>query len=82
MTLSVITFLDRLCISVAGPRMQRELGLSPEQWGWVLGAFILCELQTGSVATVAGGGKRDLGEAPQDKNKDWAILVRKVAGRN
>jgi len=39
--LSVITFLDRLCIAVAGPRMQQELGITPEQWGWVLGAFIL-----------------------------------------
>jgi ACS family glucarate transporter-like MFS transporter len=39
--LSVITFLDRLCIAVAGPRMQQELGISPAQWGWVLGAFVL-----------------------------------------
>ncbi|HVU24057.1 MAG TPA: MFS transporter [Opitutus sp.] len=39
--LSVITYLDRVCIGVAGPRMQDELGLSPERWGWVLSAFIL-----------------------------------------
>jgi ACS family glucarate transporter-like MFS transporter len=39
--LSVITYLDRLCIAVAGPSMQKDLGLSPEQWGWVLGAFTL-----------------------------------------
>jgi ACS family glucarate transporter-like MFS transporter len=39
--LSVITYLDRLCIAVAGPRMQEDLGLSPEQWGWVMGAFAL-----------------------------------------
>jgi ACS family glucarate transporter-like MFS transporter len=39
--LSVITYLDRVCISVAGPRMQRDLGLSPQAWGWVLGAFTL-----------------------------------------
>jgi len=39
--LSVITFLDRICISVAGPRMQAELGITPERWGWILGAFIL-----------------------------------------
>jgi len=37
--LSVVTYLDRLCISVAGPSMQKDLGLSPEQWGWVMGAF-------------------------------------------
>ena len=39
--LSVITYLDRLCIAVAGPSMQQDLGLSPEQWGWVMGAFAL-----------------------------------------
>lgn len=49
--LSVITFLDRLCIAVAGPRIQEELGITPEQWGWVLGAFVLAyglfEMPTG-----------------------------------
>jgi len=40
-SLSVITFLDRLAIAVAGPRMQDELHIAPEQWGWVLGAFAL-----------------------------------------
>ncbi|MCX7012636.1 MAG: MFS transporter [Candidatus Sumerlaeota bacterium] len=39
--LSVITYLDRMCIAVAGPSMQKDLGISPEQWGWVLGAFSL-----------------------------------------
>jgi len=39
--LSIITYLDRLCIAVAGPKMQEDLGLSPDQWGWVLGAFAL-----------------------------------------
>jgi ACS family glucarate transporter-like MFS transporter len=39
--LSVVTYLDRVCIGVAGPRMQAELGLSPGSWGWVLGAFTL-----------------------------------------
>jgi MFS transporter, ACS family, glucarate transporter len=39
--LSVITYFDRVCISVAGPMMQDELGLSSKQWGWVLSAFIL-----------------------------------------
>jgi predicted MFS family arabinose efflux permease len=40
--LSVVTYLDRIAISVAGPLgMQKELGLSPERWGWVLGIFIL-----------------------------------------
>lgn len=39
--LSILTFVDRLCIAVAGPRMQADLGISTEQWGWVLGAFVL-----------------------------------------
>ena len=39
--LSVITYLDRICIGVAGPRMQDDLGLSPEKWGWVLSVFII-----------------------------------------
>lgn len=40
-SLSVITFLDRLAIAVAGPRIQDELHIPPEKWGWVLGAFAL-----------------------------------------
>jgi MFS transporter, ACS family, glucarate transporter len=52
-SLSVITFIDRLCIAVAGPRIQEELGIAPEQWGWVLGAFILAygafEIPTGAL---------------------------------
>ena len=39
--LLVITYLDRVCISVAGPRMQEALHLSPLQWGWVTGIFTL-----------------------------------------
>ncbi len=39
--LGMITFLDRMCIAVAGPRIQASLGISTERWGWVLGAFIL-----------------------------------------
>jgi MFS transporter, ACS family, glucarate transporter len=40
-TLSVLTYLDRVCISVAGPRIQNELGLSPQDWGLVTGAFAI-----------------------------------------
>jgi MFS family permease len=39
--LSGITFFDRLAIAVAGPRIQDELHIPPERWGWVLGAFAL-----------------------------------------
>ncbi len=49
--LSMITFLDRVCISVAGPRIQREFSISLEHWGWVVGAFSLAyslfEIPTG-----------------------------------
>jgi MFS family permease len=39
--LSIITYLDRVCISVAGPRMQEALKISPSAWGWVTGIFVL-----------------------------------------
>ena len=35
--LAVIVYLDRVLIAVAGPRMQQELGISPDRWGWVVG---------------------------------------------
>lgn len=40
-SLCVLTYADRVCISVAGPRLQADLGLSPVQWGMVTGAFAL-----------------------------------------
>ncbi len=56
--LSIITFLDRLCISVAGPRMQAELGIPPEQWGVVLSSFVLAyglfEIPTGMMGDRSG----------------------------
>ncbi len=46
-----ITYLDRVCISVAGPLMQREIGIGPVGWGWVTGVFTvsycLFEIPTG-----------------------------------
>lgn len=39
--LGVVTFLDRINISVAGSAIMSDLGLSPKQWGWILSAFIL-----------------------------------------
>jgi MFS transporter, ACS family, glucarate transporter len=58
---SIITFLDRLAIAVAGPRMQDELGISPQRWGWVLGAFVLAygafEIPTGALGDRAGQRK-------------------------
>jgi ACS family glucarate transporter-like MFS transporter len=51
--LAVITYLDRVCISIAGKSMQDELKLSPQQWGWVVGIFSLSygffEIPTGAL---------------------------------
>ncbi len=53
-TLSVITYLDRVCISIAGPRIQDEFHLGPAQWGLVTSAFAisyaLFELPSGYLA--------------------------------
>lgn len=49
--LSTITFVDRVCMSIAGPSMQHDLNISPSQWGWVVGSFAvaygLFEIPTG-----------------------------------
>lgn len=39
--LSIVTYLDRVCISVAAPAMQKDLGMSPSQLGLVFGIFTL-----------------------------------------
>ena len=39
--LGVVTFLDRINITVAGSAIMRDLNLTPDQWGWILSAFIL-----------------------------------------
>jgi len=40
-TVVFIMYLDRLCIAIAGPRIQEEMGIGPSRWGWVIGAFTL-----------------------------------------
>jgi MFS family permease len=59
--LSVITYLDRVCIAIAGPRMQSELDISPDRWGWILGAFVLSyglfEIPTGALGDRLGQRK-------------------------
>jgi MFS family permease len=59
--LSVITFIDRVCISLAGPRMQQELHMSPNQWGWVVGAFAIAyaafEIPSGAIGDRVGPRK-------------------------
>src|SRR6516162_7585638 len=53
--LAVVTYLDRVCISVAGPRIQEYLHFGPQQWGWVVGAFALAY----AVFEIPGGWMAD-----------------------
>ncbi len=39
--LMTILMLDRVCLSVAGPRMQATLHIGPAAWGWVNEAFAI-----------------------------------------
>ena len=39
--LILVMYFDRLCIAVAGPRIMQDLGISPKNWGWVIGAFTI-----------------------------------------
>jgi len=59
--LSIITYLDRVCISVAGPEMQRDLDISPEWWGWVVGVFAISyaafEIPSGALGDRIGARK-------------------------
>ena len=56
--LFAITYLDRVCISVAGPRMQADLGIDPIGWGWVTGiftfAYCVFEIPTGTMGDRLG----------------------------
>ena len=56
--LAVITFLDRIAIASAGPRIRQDLQIPPELWGWVLGAFVLSyglfEIPTGAMGDRSG----------------------------
>ena len=59
--LSVITFLDRIAIGVAGPKIMDELHISKELWGWILGIFALAyggfEIPTGLMGDRLGAKK-------------------------
>jgi MFS family permease len=56
--LAAITYLDRVAISVAGPRIQDSLHISPQSWGWVVGVFTLSygifEIPTGRMGDRIG----------------------------
>jgi MFS family permease len=59
--LSIITYVDRVCINLLGKDMQKELGITPDRWGWILGAFALSyavfEIPTGAMADRTGPRK-------------------------
>jgi len=40
-SLTTLTYLDRICISIVGVRIKKELSLNNEQFGWVLASFAL-----------------------------------------
>src|SRR5436190_17461898 len=40
-TLAVITYIDRVCISKAAPLIQQDMGFTKEQMGYVFSAFTL-----------------------------------------
>lgn len=56
--LFAITYIDRVCISVAGPRMQEDLNIDPIGWGWVTAMFTLSyclfEIPTGALGDRIG----------------------------
>jgi MFS family permease len=56
--LFAITYIDRVCISVAGPRMQEDLQIDPVGWGWVTAMFTLSyclfEIPTGALGDRIG----------------------------
>src|SRR6478672_3925241 len=51
--LILITYLDRICISLVGVRIKSEFNLNNEKFGWVLAAFslayALCEIPAGAL---------------------------------
>lgn len=57
--LSVLLYVDRTCISAAKDDVTSELGLSNEQWSWVLAAFAfgyaLFQTPSGALADRLGG---------------------------
>ena len=60
---SVITFLDRMAISVVGPMVQQDLKLTPGAWSWILNAYVLAyglfEIPSGALGD-RNGQRREL----------------------
>jgi Major Facilitator Superfamily len=61
--LFAITYIDRVCISVAGPRIQEDLHIDPVGWGWVTAMFALSyclfEIPTGALGDRMGPRRVD-----------------------
>jgi MFS transporter, ACS family, glucarate transporter len=59
--LSIITYIDRVCISTAAPAIRQELGLSTVQVGWMFSVFTFAyaffEIPSGWLADVMGPRK-------------------------
>ncbi len=57
-TLAMITYIDRVCISQAAPSIRGDLGLTDAQMGWIFGAFglayALCEIPGGMLGDWLG----------------------------
>ena len=60
-TLAVIQYIDRVCISQAAPAISRDLGFTPKQMGYVFSAFTLAyalfEIPTGWLGDKMGARK-------------------------
>ena len=59
--LSIITYMDRICIGVLAKPMKESLGISDAGWGWVISAFLLAyglfEIPTGALGDSLGQRK-------------------------
>src|ERR1700728_2653662 len=70
--LFAITYLGRVCISLAGPRIREDLHIDPIGWGWVTGIFALSyclfEIPTGAMAARIGPWAR--------VDPDRAVVIR------
>ena len=69
--LSVITYIDRVCISQAAPLIQKDLNMTTEQMGWTFSAFFwayaLFEIPSGWL------GDR-IGAKSPDENRDLVVV--------
>ena len=61
MAINVVSYLDRVCMSVAGPFISKEFGFTATQLGWVFGIFSLSyaimQAPWGMLADRFGGSK-------------------------